>query len=141
MYLLHFKGIIDPIEIQDSEADALKYQLLQPKNSERFVEIKERLFRLSTIKSLAPLARNNSDREPAPEKVILSQAQITARERILNRTKEELREKGVLGFKSPRNVKEGLPWYKECQVCGKELPKGLRRVCSGECYEKSPTEV
>jgi len=30
------------------------------------------------------------------------------------------------------------PAHTHCVVCGIELPKGLRRVCSGACYQQAP---
>ena len=72
---------------------------------------------------------------------------MTERERldaVVAQTRKELTELGVIKHKELHDdlrVKwksEGLPIFSVCQNCGKELPKNLRRVCSGACFQEKP---
>jgi hypothetical protein len=65
----------------------------------------------------------------------LTPQQKEERNRIVKENGEQLRDKGVFGTRK-RNPE--ILWHTHCVVCGKENPEGLARVCSGECYQKSP---
>lgn len=63
---------------------------------------------------------------------------------IVAKTRVELVEKGVIKHKDKSDKlramweEKGLPIFEKCQVCGKELPRTLRRVCSGSCFKDLP---
>ena len=139
MYLLHFKSKLHSLEIENNEAEQIKTLLLEG-NDSNFVEIRGRLIALGSISGLEPVAELNSMRLKEPEETPLTESQVEARQVMLARMREELKKKGVIGAEKKKNVMEGLQWYTVCQACGKDLPEGLRRVCSGACYQKVPDE-
>lgn len=54
---------------------------------------------------------------------------------------DDLRVRGIIGKKKHHIENPKVVWHKFCVECGKELPEGLARVCSGECYVKNPMIV
>lgn len=64
--------------------------------------------------------------------------------RIQEEAKRERILKANAELKAKLRARQGAPpipaviHHKDCIVCGKPNPKGMARVCSGECYLKAP---
>lgn len=69
---------------------------------------------------------------------ILGRAKQDELEKHILSLGEELRAKGIFPPKEKKTYVKDLEWHKLCQVCGKENPEGMARVCSSTCYMKSP---
>lgn len=69
---------------------------------------------------------------------ILEHAKKEALEKHVHMLGEDLRAKGIFPPNLKKSYVKDLVWHKLCQVCGKENPEGMARVCSSTCYMKSP---
>lgn len=137
MYLINLTGIRNPIEVTTAKGDVIKDKISQNAMSDEFIEVNNRMFRISAVKSIEYTSDNRAEREPEPVFIPLTPEERTKRDEIIADTRKQLEERGVFKDKE-RTYAPGVIWYKNCVECGQPLPKGMARVCSGVCYQKQP---
>lgn len=138
MYLIHFKGKINPVEVENYEADRIKDVMLAPHKESDFLDIHGRLVSIKSISGMEPISSHASARLPEPKEEPLTEEQREALQAHIKKLGDEMRVKGIIGKKEKKYELEGVIWHKFCVECGEELPPGLARVCSSDCFRKQP---
>lgn len=90
MKIINFKGKKDPLEVEDTQAQKLVELIAS--GSKEFVEVKGHFFSVDSIASIDP-SRRYSEREPEPEKLVLTPEQEQAKLAAIKRVGDELRTK------------------------------------------------
>lgn len=142
MYIIHFKGKVNPVEVENYEAEAVKEALLAPHKSQDFIEIRGRIVSMSSISSLEPQAHRAAEREPEPKELPLTPEARIELQAYVKKLGDEMRVKGILKTKESKKIYvSDLVWHKFCVECGAELPAGMARVCSSDCFRKKPLQL
>ena len=97
-YIVHFKGDMESIEVNEERANKLKEMLGEGKMT-TFVEIGESMFQVSAIKSIVPAQSRRSDRETVVEPP-LTPEEHQHRIQTIKRMREEMEAKGILKKKN-----------------------------------------
>lgn len=133
MYIIHLRGM-NPLEVESSQGKRIKELWGANPKDPTPIEVNDRMFRLNEIKSIEPAPdKRYTPVERFPE---LTETQRLNRQKLVEKYTSDLKKKGILN--SAGGTKVQVEWHKFCVVCGKENPPGMARVCSSECYLKSP---
>lgn len=125
--------------ISKSQGDAVRSQIAQA-NGSTFIHIPG----IGVTINSADITEMLDEVEQVPQKEnligehVLSDVEKERLAQVVKRMGEELKKKGVTGETKPTTYKKDIVWHVQCQVCGKENPEGLARVCSSACYVKLP---
>lgn len=145
MYHIHIQGVRNPIEVSTQEGEKVKAAIMANPSSEQMIDVNRRVFRISAVKEIEYVPDRNADREPEPAPLAKTPEEKQQLQQMLSRIRKQLEDRGV--FKSNMSElhakwrSENLDVYEKCVTCGKDLPKHLRKWCSGECKRNAIHEA